>query len=342
MSIRFDLAGFARDDTLGDHARLMRLAERADVLGYGGIWFNEFHFRGAVNPYPHTLLLGAAILARTERLRFGTSILVLPLHHPLMLAEQVAQLDFQSAGRIDVGVGRGTDPGTFSALGLPPEAKERFGEALSIMLKAWSGAPLSATGPTWQFEDVTVGPPPVQRPHPPVYVAAVSPATMALAVERRLPLLLSLEPSETRQIGPFTAALGGDRAPLRASSLSRYIVIHGDAAVAEEKLQALLALLNKRRADWAAARGEAPPPPRTRTEMLEGHAIAGTPEACAAQIEALTARTGVHSIRLFPSANGALPLAEAERTIELFAQTVLPAFAGRTAPAPRVSQGATS
>ncbi|MFW9327030.1 LLM class flavin-dependent oxidoreductase, partial [Glaesserella parasuis] len=55
-------------------------------------------------------LLAAAVLARTERLRVGTSVLVLPLHHPLMLAEEIAQLDLQSAGRIDVGVGRGTEP----------------------------------------------------------------------------------------------------------------------------------------------------------------------------------------------------------------------------------------
>ncbi|WP_373352799.1 LLM class flavin-dependent oxidoreductase [Pseudoroseicyclus sp. CXY001] len=340
MSLRFDLAGFAREGSLGDHARIIALAERADALGYGGIWFNEFHFRGATNPYPHTLLLGAAILARTERLRFGTSILVLPLQHPLMLAEQVAQLDFQSGGRLDVGVGRGTDPGSFTALGLDLSAKERFSEALDIVIGALGGASVSADGPTWRFEEVAVGPPPVQRPHPPIYVAAVSPATMEIAVRRRLPILLSLEPNETRQLAPFSEALGGDLGPLRASSLSRYIVIDRDAGAAEEKLQALLARLNARKAERAAGKGEPPPLPRSRAEMLEGFAIAGTPEVCARQIEALTARTGVHSIRLFPSANGALPLAEAERTIDLFAQTVLPAFAGSAAPAPRVSTGA--
>ncbi|MFP3442855.1 LLM class flavin-dependent oxidoreductase, partial [Pantoea sp. SIMBA_133] len=80
--------------------------------GFDGIWFNEFHFSRDTLPYPSTLLLGADILARTERLRFGTSILVLPLYHPLLLAEQIAQLDFQSGGRVDVGIGRGTDPST--------------------------------------------------------------------------------------------------------------------------------------------------------------------------------------------------------------------------------------
>lgn len=76
--IRIDLAGFARDG-LGDHAALITLAQQADRLGFGGIWFNEFHFARDRLPHLSTLLLGAAILAVTERLRFGTSILMLPL-----------------------------------------------------------------------------------------------------------------------------------------------------------------------------------------------------------------------------------------------------------------------
>lgn len=76
--IRIDLAGFARDG-LGDHAALITLAQQADRLGFGGIWFNEFHFARDRLPHLSTLLLGAAILAVTERLSFGTSILMLPL-----------------------------------------------------------------------------------------------------------------------------------------------------------------------------------------------------------------------------------------------------------------------
>lgn len=199
--LRFDLAGLARDGRLGDHQSLMRLAERADRYGFGGIWFNEFHFHRSTLPYPHTLLLGADILARTEHLRFGTSVLVLPLHHPLMLAEQIAQLDFQSGGRVDVGVGRGTEPATFETLGIDPTtARQRFEEALRVMLQAWTSERVASDGPTWPFAETEVGPPPSQSPHPPIHVAGVSEETVAIAARHRFPLLLSLEPNEARQL----------------------------------------------------------------------------------------------------------------------------------------------
>ena len=333
---RFDLAGFARDGNLGDHAALMRLVERADRLGFTGIWFNEFHFGGDTLPYPHTLLLGADILGRTARLRFGTSILVLPLHHPLMLAEQIAQLDFQSGGRVDVGVGRGTEPATFDALGIDRgSARQRFEQSLQIMLEAWAGPVASSQGPVWRFEAVAVGPPPVQRPHPPIYVAGVSAETLTIAARHRFPLLLSLEPNEDRQIAVFRdelAKAGADAGPLAASSLSRYVITAPSQDAAEVALDRLTGALNRRRAARAAARGQPAPPLRDRVEMLSGYAIAGTPEACRAQIRALLARTGCRSLRCLFSANGLIPLPEAEAALELFGKDVLPAFETETAP----------
>ena len=328
--LRFDLAGFARDGTLGDHAALMRLVMRADALGYGGIWFNEFHFHRGTLPYPHTLLLGAEILGRTERLRFGTSILVLPLHHPLMLAEQIAQLDYQSGGRIDVGIGRGTEPATFDTLGVDRDsARQRFAEALEIMLRAWTRDRVASTGPTWPFPETEVGPPPVQRPHPPIYVAGVSEETVDIAARHGFPLLLSLEPNEARQIPVFRDALrraGAGPAPMAASSLSRYVLTAPTRDAAEARLDALTDRLNARRASRALARGLPPPCARDRAEMLRDYAIAGAPEDCRRQVEALIARTGCCNLRCLFDANGLIPLAEAEAAMTLFAQEVLPTF----------------
>ncbi len=328
--IRIDLAGFARDGTLGDHAGLMGLCERADRLGYGGIWFNEFHFRGATNPYPHTLLLGAAVLARTERLRFGTSILVLPLHHPLMLAEQVAQLDLQGGGRLDVGIGRGTDPDSFAILGIPrDEASARYEEALRIMLQVWTTGRATSEGPHWRFRDVPAGPPPAQAPHPPVFAAAVSPDSMDSAARLGLPLLFSLEPNEDRQLTPWRAALarhGQPAAVMARSQLSRYVIVAPRRDMALARLDALLERLNAARAHRAQAQGNPPPPARSRAEMLEGFAIAGDPADCAAQIRALCDRIGARSLRALFSANGLIAMEEAERAMTLFAAEVLPAL----------------
>ncbi|WP_439562461.1 LLM class flavin-dependent oxidoreductase [Roseinatronobacter sp.] len=328
--IRIDLAGFARDG-LGDHAALITLAQQADRLGFGGIWFNEFHFARHRLPHPSTLLLGAAILAVTERLRFGTSILVLPLYHPLLLAEQVAQLDRQSGGRLDVGVGRGTSPDTFHALGLDPDqARPRFKAALEIVQTALMHGTVSHDSPFWSFSNVSVGPPAVQRPHPPIYMAAVAPDNLGLAARKGLPLLYSLEPNEQRQFAPYCAALdrhGQGTGPLQASSLSRYVCIHKDRATALAQLDRLTRHLNEGRAARARAAGNPAPPPRTRAQMLDGHAIAGTPDDCIAQIYDLSARLHTRSIRAFFSANGAIPVLQARAAMRLFAAQVLPALA---------------
>ncbi|MEO1226080.1 MAG: LLM class flavin-dependent oxidoreductase [Pseudomonadota bacterium] len=328
--LRFDIAGLARDGTLGDHAALMRLVERADDYGFGGIWFNEFHFHRGTLPYPHTLLLGAAILARTERLRFGTSILVLPLYHPLMLAEQIAQLDFQSGGRVDIGVGRGTEPATFETLGIDPAtARQRFEEVLAVMLRAWTCDRVASDEPTWPFAETEVGPPPVQTPHPPIHVAGVSAETIALAARHRFPLLLSLEPNEARQLPVFRDALrraGAGSSPLAASSLARYVLPASTPARAEGALDQLTERLNRRRTLRAGANGKAAPRPRDRAEMLADYAIAGTPDECRRQILALVARTGCRNLRCLFDANGLIPFAEADSALTLFATEVLPAF----------------
>lgn len=330
MSPRIDLAGFAREGVLGDHRALMRLVERADRLGFDCIWFNEFHFRRDELPYPSTLLLGADILARTERLRFGTSILVLPIYHPLLLAEQLAQLDIQSAGRLDIGIGRGTDPSTFTALGLSPEdAKARYAEAIDVLIGAWTQPATSNTGRFWPFADVAVGPPPVQEPHPPIYAAAVSEESIALAVERGFPLLLSLEPNEARQLPVLKtqiARLGASAMLLRTSSLSRYVICAGTDRQAIDTLDDLTKRLNARRAALARQRGHPEPEPRDRQIMQTDYAIAGTPEACLAQMQALFASTGPQSIRCLFSANGLISNADALAGMELFASEVMPAL----------------
>jgi len=308
----------------------MRLVEQADELGFDGIWFNEFHFKREELPYPSLLLLGAEILGRTERLRFGTSIMVLPLYHPLMLAEQLAQLDFQSGGRLDIGIGRGTDPSTFTALALDPDnARERFVACLNILVEAWTKPKISSSGPIWQFTDVAVGPPPVQKPHPPLYVAGVSPETIAIAVERSLPLLLSLEPNEARQLPELRRQLeeaGKGFGPIEASSLSRYIFVAPTAAEVDDQVDDLLERINGRRALFAARRGQPAPEPRSRETLLSDFAIAGTPDQCIAQLAQLRQHSGVGGLRCFFSANGLIDNAVALARMTLFAQEVMPAF----------------
>jgi len=309
--MRIDLAGWTREATLGDHQDFLGLFERADALGFDGVWFNEFHFRREGLPYPSTLLLAAAVFARTARLRVGLSILVLPLYHPLLLAEWLAQLDWQSGGRLDVGIGRGTDPATFAALGLDPaDARARFAESYAILRDAWRGPTVAAAGEHWRFAPVAVGPPPVQQPGPPLYVASSTPETLAFAAERELPLLLSLEPPEGRQLATYREALAHAGRPdaLAGSSLSRYICLGATPAEAEAQLDTLLPRLHERRRRFAAGRGVAPAdvPAPDPVQFRREQTIVGDPASCVAQIVALRATTGIGQLRCVFNGNGVL------------------------------------
>jgi alkanesulfonate monooxygenase SsuD/methylene tetrahydromethanopterin reductase-like flavin-dependent oxidoreductase (luciferase family) len=149
----------------------------------------ESHFapRGA---YPAPLLLLAAAAARTKQLRLGTTSYLLPVRHPLQVAEEVGVLEQLSSGRVILGVGRGFQPILFEAFEVPAaEKRDRFEAALEVILRAWRGEPV---GPG---SDTRVNPLPRQEPHPPIWVAAFGPKALRQAGRLNLPYLASpLEP----------------------------------------------------------------------------------------------------------------------------------------------------
>jgi hypothetical protein len=117
-------------------------------------------------------MVGTLAAARTKRLRIGTAVSLAPFYHPLRLAEEVALLDLLSGGRVNWGAGRGFARVEFTAFGVPPEESvSRFHETVEIVLKAWTEAKLTFASKHFHFEDVEVLPKPVQQPHPPVWVA---------------------------------------------------------------------------------------------------------------------------------------------------------------------------
>jgi alkanesulfonate monooxygenase SsuD/methylene tetrahydromethanopterin reductase-like flavin-dependent oxidoreductase (luciferase family) len=164
------------DPPQGEYLRnlLDRLAW-AEELGFDAIWLNEHHFSpwGGMLPVPPLAL--AAIAQRTRRVRLGTSVSVLGLHHPIDQAEQLAMLDLISGGRLDLGVGRGSAPYDHEVFGLDyRQAQARTLEALEIILQAWRGEPFSYQGSYFQVPQVQVWPTPEQRPHPPVWISCSS------------------------------------------------------------------------------------------------------------------------------------------------------------------------
>ena len=180
----------APGQTHGDrYAEVFELAALAESLGFAVAWLAEIHFGGAFSLFSNPLMVVPAIAQRTRRLRIGTAVTLLPLHHPLSCAEQAATADVLSGGRLEFGVGRGSIPSQFHGFRVPVEEnRARFDEALEIIRLAWTRERFSYRGRFHQVEELSVVPRPVQRPHPPIRVAVHTAESFAHIGDLGLPI----------------------------------------------------------------------------------------------------------------------------------------------------------
>lgn len=148
----------------------------ADELGFDHVWFTEHHFL-ADGYLPAFQPMAGAIVARTNRIRVSTDIALLPLYHPVRLAEEMAVLDHLSEGRMELGIGMGYVPTEFAAFGVPLINRVSMTEeGIAILRGAWGNGPFSIDGRRYRLDDVDVHPKPVQPGGPPLWVAAMSKA----------------------------------------------------------------------------------------------------------------------------------------------------------------------
>lgn len=168
------------------YEEMLEQAVLAEQLGYDGIWLAEQNLVSFLAA-PDPLQLAAMIAQRTERIRIGVAVFVLPFHHPLRLAGAIAQIDQLSGGRFDVAIGRGASPYQMRQFQseLPEvDSREMFSEHLHIMVDHWkAGDALAHDGRFFSYPNATVLPPPMQQPHPPLWIAALSARSMEWAVK---------------------------------------------------------------------------------------------------------------------------------------------------------------
>jgi len=189
--LRFSLFHLAQDASGRPfeelYAEALELGVLAERLGFDAVWLAEHHFSNfSVSPSPN--LLTAALFERTERIRVGAMIHVLPFHHPLRAAEEAAMLDRLSGGRLNFGIGRGIQPKEFERMGVPmAESRERFLESIDVIVKAWTQKSFSHEGKYYRFAELSLYPTPLQKPHPPIVLSATSPDTLRYAAEKGYP-----------------------------------------------------------------------------------------------------------------------------------------------------------
>ena len=151
----------------------MEQVDAAERLGLDVMWLAELHFEPRRSVLSAPLSIASAIAARTRRIKIGIAVQVLPLCHPLRLAEEAATVDQLSHGRLIFGVGRSGVAQTYEAYGVSyAESRERFREILDIVERAWTEPSFSYDGAYHRFKNVAVVPKPYQRPMPPIRIAA--------------------------------------------------------------------------------------------------------------------------------------------------------------------------
>src|SRR5262247_2787211 len=299
----------------------------AEALGYHSTFLVEHHFTG-FGQVSATLNLLTWVGARTTTLRLGTAVIVLPWHNPVLLAEQAATIDLLSGGRLDFGIGKGYRHNEFAGFCIPMEESDgRFEEALEVIVKAWtSDAPWSHRGKYWQFDNVVVEPPTAQKPHPPFWMGAGHPESIARVAERGHNLLLDqFAPIEQNgeRIAIFkreVEARGRVFDPMTVA-VTRSVNVVMTAAEKEKAVEVRMAA--RKRTERLAQRPDGQNKASIMSyamtpEASEESALYGTPDEIIAKIQTLE-RLGARYV-LLNSAGG-------PETLRRFAREVMPVFA---------------
>jgi natural product biosynthesis luciferase-like monooxygenase protein len=315
----------------------------AEDLGFDSIWIGEHHFCRYICPAPQ--IIAGAIAQRTKRMRIGTAIALLPHHDPIRLAEDYALVDLISGGRLDLGVGRGFIKATYDGFNQSmDESRERFNECLEIIQGTWRQTNFSYQGKFYRANNVTILPRPLQRPAPPIFVAAAaSPESFVAAGQNghsimlapflqsreRLKQNVKLYKETLRQSG-FTA----DRFQIIAGYHSFIDETPSLARIKWEDhymryLHFVGGLINPQEytsADYKSWKKSAEAMSKvTFDQMYPDQVMCGDASQCAERVALLKEQFGVTHFWVYMDLGG-LPQAELRKSMERFATRVIPQF----------------
>ncbi len=320
--------------------------DAAERWGLDAMWLAEIHVNPERSVCSAPLTLASAIAARTKRMKIGTGVQVLPLCHPLRLAEEVATVDQISQGRLIFGIGRSGFPRTYEAYGVPyGESRERFAETLEILKRAWTEPSFSYRGKYYSFENVRLAPKPYQKPWPDIRIAANSADTFPAIAKLGHGVLVAVRQGTLEELEPNISAYrnawkeaghpGKGKVFLRAPV---YVADSDQAARDEpeesimyfyrylgERLEDSATRAGVQQGDLRAARGR-----RLQTityeEALREKLIVGSPERVADRLMGLQETLGLDGILCEMNCGTKIPHHQVMKSLQLLCEKVKPQF----------------
>ena len=322
------------------------LVDSAEGWGLDAVWLAELHFSPKRSVLSAPMLLAGAIAARTSHIKIGTAVQVLPLCHPLQLAEEAATVDQISHGRLIFGVGRSGFARTYVAYGVPyAESRQRFADTLEVVRRAWTMETFSFEGAYFQYHDVCVVPKPYQKPHPPVRVAATSPDTFPAIGKQGFDLFAAVRTGTLPELAPNLSAYrdayaaaghpgkGGVflRVPVYVSDTFEHAVEDTRDSIMSfyrqlgEQLEASARQAGARDIEQRDVRGRRLQE-LTFEDALRDKVIVGTPEMVIERLSGIAAELELDGILAELNCGGQVPRPGVLRSLQLLCEEVKPAF----------------
>lgn len=311
----------------------------AEQMGIDSVWLAEHHFSPDRSVLASPMVLCSAIAARTSKIRIGMAVQVLPLTNPLRVAEEAATVDQISKGRFEFGIGRSGLTKYYQGYNVPySESRQRFFEALEVIMLAWSKPQFSYQGEYYSYQDVTVVPKPYQVPYPPTRIAVASEDTFSIVGKLGHPIFISANtpipqlqerlrlyrqarqdaghdgPGEVSMRVPVYASEDPKKAESEPEASTLHAIRYGEeelskTAASEEGAERLRRMANT-----------------PYQEILRNRVIFGTPGAVIDRLKEFQEALGITGVVLEVNYGGQIPNGQVVNSVRLLAEKVMPAF----------------
>jgi alkanesulfonate monooxygenase SsuD/methylene tetrahydromethanopterin reductase-like flavin-dependent oxidoreductase (luciferase family) len=323
------------------------LVDAAEAWGLDGAWLAEFHFNPVRSVLSSPIVVASSIATRTQRLRVGMAVYVLPLNNPLRIAEEVATVDHISAGRFDFGIGCSGFARSYNLYDTPyNESQARFREALEIIREAWKGELFSYHGDYYRIDNATVSPRPYQHPHPPLRMAAVTPETFPSVAKQGFPIFVGLRgmdiPELRSHLDTYRKTWREAGHPGNGSVYLRVPLYAGasEKAAVEEPYESITyyftrqsRLVAQDAAQRAVREGHEDQPSiadrlagLTYEQILQTKVVFGSAAELVDRLKQLEEELGLDGIVAEMNAEGLIPAGQVMQSLKILSHDVMPAF----------------